>query len=262
MLLGCRPSSDSRSPTRADLPSDPVFIVDASRVQFLGAAVGQSWLPFDRAAPWYEAGEPVKLYELGRAIGETTAGELGPVDEFCTAPRLVVDRRVGDSGVIGVSAHIDALPRPVRIESTDQPEWVEVVAAWLRAREIASPEVQLQQVVRVDIEGDGSDEVLLVANRLQGMGEVAHPGDYGLVLLRAGDGPAASTLAIRQEVYPQGCSDECLPMEYEISGVLDLNGDGDFELVVTAAYYEGEERTVVDIDESGPRDVLGWACGL
>jgi len=67
----------------------------------------------------------------------------------------------------------------------------------------------------------------------------ARAGDYSLVFLRKVVQGQVVTKIIAGEFYPQAKKFNA-PSAYRIIGVLDLNGDGVLEIVLSGRYYEGD----------------------
>ena len=66
-------------------------------------------------------------------------------------------------GVIGLAAPWNALPRKPVIADATQSVYVEAVRDFLKARGIADPKVRITRILRVDLDGDGEEEVLISA---------------------------------------------------------------------------------------------------
>jgi hypothetical protein len=120
------------------------------------------------------------------------------------------------------------------------------------------------QVLRVDLEGDGVDEVIVVAEAITGPGLFPEPGDYSIAFLRrVVDGEVQT--AILGESIPDEPAEGETPfiLSFRVGAVADLSGDGRMEVVLSIAYYEGagvEVWEYVD-DDLGPVRVIGQGCG-
>ena len=68
-----------------------------------------------------------------------------------------------DKGVIALAAPWNALPRKPRIADTTQQVYVDAVRDFLKTKGIAQPTVKIDNIVRVDLHGDGEEEVLISA---------------------------------------------------------------------------------------------------
>jgi hypothetical protein len=154
----------------------------------------------------------------------------------------------------------DPQPRRARAESVAAPVYRRAVADLLRDKgrlSVAAP--RLTQNLRVDLDGDGTDEVLLVANSpLPVDGDSLPKGGYTAVVLRhVGPGGRVWTVAL-------GLSTPLIEDKYNLSrGVLacvDIDGDGRLEVVTYATQYESEVVEVWAFDGKAARRVLetGW----
>lgn len=162
---------------------------------------------------------------------------------------------------VAVGGAWQPMPRATRSYSTSSRVYQEAIAALLRDRGISSPDVRLTQVIRVDLEGDGVDEVLISATRLSLTTPSAEAGDYSLVVLRKIIDGRVATIELEANVYPQAM-DFIRPNRYTIAGVLDLSGDGRLEVVINRRYYEGAGASVYQISGGNVARVLSGGCGL
>lgn len=52
-----------------------------------------------------------------------------------------------------------------------------------------------------------------------------------------------------------------IPNTYDLTSILDLNGDGSMEIVVYSYYYEGSFTTVYELKDGKAKTVLDAGCG-
>lgn len=264
ILAGCAPdssqdvggSNQEPEPARASVH----LIVDAKNGQLFGAAAGGDWLPADSAAQHANGGERYRLYGLQGALGGGIGTPASPPAETCMNPLIRIDPE-SDEDVVAIEGAWDAVPS-VPIQQNSQPVYQEAMAERLRAHGIAEPEVRITQILRVDLEGDGAEEVLISANLQRGMGTSAQPGDYTLVVLRRLRDGNVESVPLREEYYPDGCIADCAPSTLRISGIVDANGNGVMEVILAFTYYEGEGSALYEVDEEGAHEVLSWLCGV
>src|SRR4029077_16569535 len=85
------------------------------------------------------------------------------VDEPCPDTLTVSLSSKPKDGVIGLAAAWNALPRKPLIADATQSVYMEAVRDFLKAHGVADPKVQITRVLRVDLEGNGEEEVLISA---------------------------------------------------------------------------------------------------
>ena len=237
------------------------LLVDASEAMLFGAASGGRWRPAASAAPLTQEGMKYGLYTLTRRLGESRGEKAKPPSNSCSNPSVnIVDVPQLDADVIAVSANWNALPRTPSVHSTQQRAYRNLVAQWLRAQGIADPLVKITQIVRIDLEGDNTDEVLIAANLLRGTGRSARPGDYSVVLLRKIAKGEVQSIPLVEEYYFTGCIGKCAPAAHRVAALLDVSGDGVMEVVLAWRNYERRGKTVYQIERGEVRNVLSWVC--
>jgi hypothetical protein len=110
---------------------------------------------------------------LAQDCGETLAVSLSPKPE---------------KGVIALAALWNALPRKPRIADPTQQVYVNAVSDFLKTKGIEQPKVKIDNILRVDLDGDGEEEVLISAtNYFSKDGHVpmrSPAASYSMVLLR------------------------------------------------------------------------------
>lgn len=132
----------------------------------------------------------------------------------------------------------------------------------LSSRGLAVPSPVIRQLYRVDLEGDGVNEILVVAEDIAGLTWETTAGDYSIVFLRKVVDGEVQTAILGASVHPTATDDD-IPYSLSIGGVGDLNGDGKMEIVVSGLYYEGAWVEVwewVD-DDIGAAMQLSLGCG-
>jgi len=244
-------------------------IVEVDSGFVLGATADKKWLKDGEAAKALKGGETYRVYGLDKPLGQVTGGKPEEAGAPFEGVNSVTLTPKPEDGVLAICADWDALPRRPKITSTTQPAYVEAMRAFLEAQGIKKPEVKMTQVLRVDLDGDGEEEVLISAtNYFKKDGSVpskSPEGSYSFVLMRKVVAGTVQTKLIAGEFHPKPYSGpegfHDAPSRYLIAGVLDLKGDGKMEVVVKADYYEGGERTVYDCLGDKPTKVLSVGGG-
>ena len=153
--------------------------------------------------------------------------------------------------------------RPVEDISVDSATYQQVVADWLTLQEIPNPVVNITRILRVDIEGDGVDEVFISASHFtEESGHMVTVGDYSVVLMRKVVGSDVYTTPLVADIYRGDVPILRFPPTYILDTAFDLNGDGKLEMIVTGTWWEGGGVNVYEIHGIGAEEVLHVGCGL
>jgi hypothetical protein len=220
------------------------------------------WLKPGETASLLRGGETYRLYTMNRFIG--TASGSKPVKEARGMPDFVVQMAplpVPQEEIIAIGGQWNALPRVPRLTSPDQVIYKEAVADVLKKKGLKNPKIKITQVIRIDLDGDGVEEVLITADTY-GKKLYRHlqkRGSYSLVLLRKVIHGKVETLVIEEDYFPSP-REYGVPYRYWVGAVLDVDGDGVMEIVLHAMYYEGGWTSVHRVEGNKVKKVLvaGW----
>ena len=111
--------------------------------------------------------------------------------------------------MVAVGGSWNAMPRALKIGSTESRVYKEAAAEILRSKGIENPKVNLSQVIQVDMNGDGVEEVLVSATNYAkfgsggGMSPDSRAGDYSLVFLRKVVQGKESRVSSRESITPR-----------------------------------------------------------
>jgi hypothetical protein len=246
----------------------PVWpVVDATSGFLLGGSHNGQWLDAFAIMPSLQDGErPYQLFAGSTFLGQVTGSPpttplVGPCGD---TPAVTFSPEADRSGTIALVAGWEAAPRQPQELPLDTPIYQEAIAELLQAQGISEPEVHLTSVVRIDLEGDGIDEVLVIATRLSGLGgglPTVAAGDYSLVLLRKVIDGEATSIPLATTVFTEAV-ELADPVQYNLLAMLDLNGNGNLEMVIEGWYYEGRFVTVYESIERDMQSVFSVGCRL
>jgi len=235
----------------------------------LGASVGGQWIQPKAAAGLIPGGENYRLYTLTGEVGNSVGGKPAKGEEGPCSDTLYVTLTpfpAGRGSLVAVAGTWNAMPRKLKIASPEAQAYKDAAAEILRSQGIDNPKVNLTQVIQVDLDGDGVEEVLVSATNYQrfkpegGLTPDARAGDYSLVFLRKVVQGQVVTRIITGEYYPKAKKFNA-PAEHRIIGVLDLNGDGIMEIVLSGRYYEGEWVDAYRVDGAKITKLFSMGCG-
>jgi hypothetical protein len=234
----------------------------------LGASSGGQCLKSDAAAGLIPGGEQYRLYTLTGEVGNSVGGKPARGTDACAETLYVTlaPFPAGRSSLVAVGGPWNAMPRKPKIAGTETQVYKDAAAQLLRRKGIDNPKVILTQVLQVDLDGDGVEEVLVSATNYEGfkpeggLKPDARAGDYSLVFLRKVVRGQVVTKIITGEYYPQA-KKFAGPSEHRIMGVLDLNGDGIMEIVLSGRYYEGDWVEAYRVQGAKIIKLFSMGCG-
>src|SRR6266540_6695003 len=232
-------------------------IVEVQSGYLFGATADGKWIKPEEAAKALNQGTTYRIYGLTQSFSEAKGGNPKPSEEDVCSDVLTVPL---------------SPKRKPRIADTTQQVYVDAVRDFLKTRGIEQPKVKIENILRVDLDGDGEDEVLINAtnyfSKKDRVQTRSPAGSYSMVLLRRVVAGKVETQLVEGEFYPKAykaTEDDAsfnAPNAYKVIAVLDLDGDGKMEIVVTSQYYEGGETTIYRCDPKKIEALLSVACGV
>lgn len=164
---------------------------------------------------------------------------------------------------VAISAPWPLVPHFVQVEEDDDGTYAEFARPLLAARGLEVESPVISQVVRFDLEGDGINEVIAVAQSISNEGSLfAEEGDYSLAFLRRVVDGEVQTAVLGESIVDADQAPYIIA--HAVAAIADLSGDGKMEIVLHEAYYEGSGWGVWEYvnDDLGPVQQLGGGCGV
>lgn len=240
-------------------------IVEVESGYLFGATRDHKWIKAEQAKKSINDGVKYRIYGVTGEVGQATGNKPAAIEDVCPDTLSVSLSPKPEKGVIALAAPWNALPRKPRLTDATQKVYVDAVRDFLKGRGIKDPKVKIKSIIRVDLDGDGEDEVLISATNYfsedESMSSNVAKGSYSTVLLRRVVNGKVRTQMIAGEFYPKA-KQFVAPNEFEASAALDLNGDGKLEIVVRSAYYEGGAMMIYECKGDRIIEVLSVACGV
>lgn len=243
-----------------------VPVVELSHRGLLGGVQNGKWIAPTKVAPTMSAEtEFVLVGWRGVEEGAVTLAKKGEKEDVCPDFTRFEFELKQDTGVaIGSIAKWNLVPRiPTSINASNS-TYKTVVANFLRKKGIARPVVSIKEAFRVDLEGDGVEEVVLSATYYKkGLSSDAAVGDYSFVLVRKAVGKVVTDHLLEGDFIVKNV-DFGAPNEYHISAIADLNGDGIMEIVLNGSYYEGDFAGAFELKNGKPVKIKEFEieCGV
>lgn len=247
--------------------AEPAAFIELPYRYVIGGHANGKWLNTEQAGKAIKPGMTFRLFTLKGEQGQVTVQKSAPMDDVCMDIWMTELDSPVDQPAIAVAADGNPMPRGVKSAGTTQDVYVKAVRELLIAQGIAKPVVKITQHLRVDLEGDGQDEVLLSATHYpsaEGEGSAptsAGAGNYSFTALRRLVGGKVVTQILEGEFYEKA-TEFSAPNVHSIGGVLDLDGDGKMEVILHSQFYEGGATTVWQVEAKEAKRVLEIACGV
>ena len=245
-------------------------IVEVESEYLFGASANGKWIKADQAAKSLPDKMTYRVYGLTQSFGEVNARKPKPSEEDVCSDLFVVSLSPKPKkGLIALAAPWNAMPRKVQALDPTQKVYVDAVGDFLKTKGINQPKVKIDNIVRVDLDGDGEEEVLISAANYFTKENVpmrSPAGSYSMVLLRRVVAGKVETQLVDGEFHPNAYvrKDDSFdaPNIYKLIAALDLDGDGKMEIVVNSRYYEGGSTTIYRCGPKKCESLLSVGCGL
>lgn len=240
------------------------FIIEVKQSCLIGATRDRKWVEATQVAKTLKPGQKLQLFTLRGPAGETTIDKVEDGD--CPDQWLIEGTPKANEGIAISSPTWNVMPRKPRPIDSKDTTYVTLLTDLLKKEGIQRPDVKISEGYKIDLNGDGVDEVVILANRsAQGVGELtgvphgASPGDYQIVLVRSVIKGKAQNIFLVKDIRLKG-NEGSLVRNYHLSAIADINGDGVMEIVLYSAYYEGSSSDVIQITGTNAKGVIGCSC--
>ncbi len=219
-----------------------------------------------------DSAKGVKVGEDYTLFGFDTQNEDGaikltkmndPEMDICPEYYSVETNSNAKSGVaLSSNARWNATPRIPKAISPNNRVYRGIVRKFLRSQGIRRPKVNIQKILRIDLEGDGQDEVLIQANnRPENIMPNIKRGDYSFILLRKIVDGRVKNIVLTGDFHKKNAEFNVFN-KFELSSILDLDADGKMEIVTYGAYYEGAWAEAYKVEGGKVSKVLETGCGV
>lgn len=233
-------------------------IVIAGPNWLLGASSDAGWVASAAAAGLLVGGEQYQV-----ASGNSVTGSRPkPIEDICQGTFTVALSPAPSTGrTVALASGWPLTPR--QLVDEDPAAYEQAVAAVLQANGIAQPDVRITSVKRVDLDNDGSSDIIISAfrDRDNALTPGVDAGDYSLILVQQALGDNVDTTQVIGDYYPSA-EEFRAPQEHQLLGAHDLNGDGSLELVIFSQYYEGASAAAYTVNGNTVEKVLATGCGV
>ena len=233
---------------------------DTTFFLLLGGVSRDAWLAPDESVARFN-GEVT--YSLNNMEYEAKYFLWGKVPQFsptCKIYTIGTDAVLDEAGFVGVVDGWAVTKRFATELSADGQFYQQAVLDWLKTQGVDAPEIGSLHVFRVDIEGDGTDEIFISATHLDGSQHTTKAGDYSVILMRKVIGNETVTIPLVADVYSSKELEITFPREYSLENFIDLNQDGVLEVVVSFLKWEGFGASVFQVNGQDVIQTLSAGC--
>ena len=198
-----------------------------------------------------------------QGAGPSVTSDKGEIDDYPQSYYAQLRQKVtGEKAMIAISnVGPGAQPRLPRAQNLNQDFYQRDVAALLRAQGLNVTRAKLTQLLRVDLNGDGVEEVLIAATSRPDYGHTPQEkrGDYGILALRYVDQGVVKSKVLGVSISTKDVTFSA-PGYFELMSCVDIDGDGAMEIVAANGYYEGHGFEVWKFDGKTLKSVIdaGW----
>lgn len=224
----------------------------------------QGWRSAEQARSWFRRGTAFRVANGEGRSANLTLDEAAHFEEaehaWIAHARGAIPVASGEPALAVSPARAFRAARPQALSSA---VYQKAVAELVRAQRLDIGEARLTEHLRLDLNRDGTDEVLLCAHSSDEMGSKgigADRGDYGLAALRfVAPGGGVKTILLEGQIFPQS-RETGMTAHYAFLGFPDINGDGKSEIAVYQRVHEGGAVLIFTFDGKSARPVLstGW----
>src|SRR5215510_7209109 len=182
-------------------------ILEVQSGYLFGAISDGKWIKADETANSIKDETTYRVYGLTQALGEAKGGKPKAEGAPCDGTFVVSLSPELEEGVIAIAAPWNALPRKPKVTDPTQKAYVDAVRDFLETKEIKQPKVKIDNILRVDLDGDGEEEALISATNYftkDGRVPMRSPaGSYSMVLLRRVVAGKVETQLVEGEFHPK-----------------------------------------------------------
>lgn len=165
---------------------------------------------------------------------------------------------------IGVISDWDPVPQTWQDVQPLPDVYLEELRRTLDAEGLDPDVANVDQAIRIDLEGDGVDEVFLVSNDSWDFTVGPTINSHSLTLMRRVVEEEVQTARLFFTRRTADDAESFFFLRSRIAGFADLNGDGKMEILTQEEYYEGSSVIAWEYvnNDIGPVEVLATGCGV
>jgi len=226
----------------------------------LGGVSRDAWITPDESVERFSGEVTYSLHNMEYVDKYFLWGKAPEFSPTCKVYTIGADAGLDEAGFVATLDGWNVTKRDVTELSADGEFYQQVVTDWLTEKGVSKPQLDSIHVYRVDLEGDGTDEIFISASHLDDSQHTTKAGDYSIILMRKVIGNNAVTDLVVGDVYDSKDQEITYPRTYSLANFIDLNQDGVLEVVVSFQKWEGFGASVFQIDGQNVTQTLSAGC--
>lgn len=243
-----------------------IVILEMNLSSVLGGYKNGKFVDSKTASKSIKIGDEYTLFDLdfGKNNSTLEVTKLNDPDlDICPEYFSVKTNKEIRSGVAFSSdAGWNAIPRIPKMIDPKNIVYQGIIRKYIRTKGIKNPNVVIKKILKVDLEGDGQDEVIIHAsNRPDITGYDTKFGDYSFILLRKIVKGKVENIKLAGEFITKNTEND-IPYNFDLSAIVDLDGDGKMEIVTNGDYFEGAWVEAFQIKDGKANKILETGCGV
>jgi hypothetical protein len=253
------------TPTPVIWPRDFTHVTYGGKVYqntfflLLGGVSSDGWLAPDASVAHYSGEATYSLHNMEHAAKYFLWGQAPHYSVICQTYSIGTEVELEEGGFVATLDGWTVTKRAVTELAADSEFYQQATLEWLAAQGVQNPQLGDLQIFRVDLEGDGLDEIFISATRLESQ-HTTQSGHYSVVLMRKVVGNEVVTVLVAGDVYDSREQEMTFPLTYTPANFIDLNQDGILEVVVEFRGWEKFGASVHQVEGQEVRQVLGAGC--
>ncbi|HOL11069.1 MAG TPA: hypothetical protein PLH87_13155 [Bacillota bacterium] len=226
----------------------------------LGGYANGKWYNADELYKLLSGKEVYKLYSINGYLGNSLSKNKD-IDRETYFIYIDNDKYLNGCNV-AISCNWDAQPRKPLLMNTNNDTYKQIVRKILNDNGLNKQvPVNITQLIKVDLEGDGIDEVIIAAENHKSP-YALYNNDYSILVVRKIVDGTVKNIFLKKEIIKT--SEEYIAEPAVIPSavsILDTNDDGIMEIIINYQYYEGNSFSLYQIKNNKVNCLLSVTSG-